>query len=227
MYTSFSKVNDRFGFETKGSFRCAYSHDSVVVVIASAVLLIWGVLIIVNIVSFFTYLYSGSADMYSTDNITALDQAVAAGDESENGHTMMESFSPGFIGMSVNSIATVFGIFVLVILVAAYIIILTVLHKGQLYDFKANDEQFVITYPLKMHRTVALKYNDVLGVNWTERRFPLTPRCYDIEVSTRSGNYTFRVVLTKLAQANGITETPFNIVRERIGIAENDRFYGV
>ena len=31
-------------------------------------------------------------------------------------------------------------------------------------------------------------------------------------------------ILTKIARANGITETPFNIIREKIGLASKDEF---
>ena len=253
MYTSYGKANDRFGFEAKGTFKCAYKHDSIITVICAAVLTAWVVLIIINVVMFFSYLFSGKAEMYSTENIVALDQqasslhgdivsaadSIASGgsdawrssnpnaSDAANAPNMMKAFAPGFMGMSINSITTAFGIIVLILLLAGFIIIMIVFHAGQTYEFKATEDRFIITYPLKMGKTDLIKYEDVLGVKWTVRKLPLLPKCFDIDIKARSGEYTFRVILTKLARVNGITETPFNIIRERAGLAGNDNFYGV
>ncbi len=236
MYTSFGKANDRFGFETKGSFKCAYKHDSVATAIGAALLLVWIIIIVINIIIFWSSIFSGKVEMYSIDNLFDLAQGeysenateeTAEGQDSVEIPDKMRMFSSGFIGISVNSFATAFGIIVLILLLAGFIFMMIILRQGQNYEFKATEDRFIVTYPLKMGKTVLIKYEDVLGVKWTVRKLPLLPKCFDVEIKTRTGEYTFRVILTKLARVNGITETPFNIIRERAGLAENDIFYGV
>lgn len=250
MYTSYGKANDRFGFDDKGVFRCAYKNDRLIAIIGALIIFVWIVLIIINIVSFWSYIGSGKAMMYDIGNIEELDRKAASSkgnlidtaDEiaaggydalqaeahkaDGSGSTMLEGFSSGFLGMSINSITTLGALIILVFLLAAFIIILIILHSGQKYTFRATDEGFTVVYPEKMHRTITLKYDDILGITWETRKFPLIPECYDFTIKTRTyGLVEFRVILHKLARVNGITETPFNYIREKIGAADPDERY--
>lgn len=249
MYTSLGKANDRFGFETKGSFKCAYKSDSLITVIGAAIILLWVILIIINFASIGIYLSTPGITMYDTDRIEELDrqaysqsrgmsddaERIGNGDEklsvfgSSEVH-MMDGFSSGFMGMSTNFIALAFGLLVLILLLIAFFVVMMLVRKGRTFLFKANDNSFTITYPKKKNDTeekvIELVYDDVLGLKWQSRKFPLLPECYDMTVKTRTyGDLEFRVILTKLARANGIIETPFNIIREKIGIAAKDERY--
>ncbi|MCR4780049.1 MAG: hypothetical protein K5876_03030 [Ruminiclostridium sp.] len=254
MYSSLGKANDRFGFEAKGTFRVAYRTDSLVTVVGAAVILVWVVLIIINIVSIATYLGSPNITMYDTERIEELDRNAAgkkgnlidtaddlaaggisafrqeASKASGEGDKMLGAFSSGFIGMSTGFLSTAFGLIVLLFLLVAYFIVMTLVRKGRPYSFTANDSSFTVTYPPgkkgEKPEVLVIDYDDVLGLTWETRKFPLLPECYDITVKTRTyGNLEYRVILTKIARTNGITETPFNLIREKIGLANKDERY--
>ncbi len=254
MYSSFGKANDRFGFESKGIFRVAYKTDSLVTVLGAIVILVWVVLIIINLVSIAAYLGSPNPTMYDTSRIEQLDREAAgkkgnlidtaddiaaggidalrqeASKASDTNNKMLEAFSSGFIGMSASFLSTAFGLIVLVFLLVAYFIVMMLVRKGRTYNFKANDNSFTVTYPPKKKgaepEVLVIDYSDVLGLTWETRKFPLLPECYDITVKTRTyGNLEYRVILTKIARVNGITETPFNLIREKIGLANKDERY--
>ncbi len=255
MYTSFGKANDRFGFESKGTFRVAYKTDSLITAIGAAVILLWIVLIIVNLVSIGNFLGSNPT-MYDSARIEELDRDVAgkkgnlidtaddiaaggidalrqeASKASGEGNKMMEGFSTGFIGMSTNFIAIAFGLITLLFMLIAYFIIMTIIRKGKVCNFKANDNSFTVTYPPKKKgeapEVIVIEYDDVMGLTWQTRKFPLLPECYDITLKTRTcGNLEYRVILTKIARSNGIIETPFNFIREKTGLADKVEKFGV
>jgi len=217
MYTSFGKANDRFGFEMRGSFRCAYAKDRIVVAVSLAVIGLWIVLIIINVI---TYAYQ------MTHMGAAVSQALndviyhGTGEQDPKITTWGAAIEAGF-----TMITTWLGLVFLAIFITAFIIILKVLHTGRKYSFSADEQKFVVTYPPKMNRKDEIIYDDVLGFKWEERKSVFAPKCFDIEITARDKVYEYRVVLTKIARVNGITETPFNIVRERAGFAEKDVRY--
>ena len=218
MYTSLGKANDRFGFKQTGQFRCTYKNDRLFAIIGGVVVLLFAGLLVFN----FIWL----AGAFGSDgNIGSIVDTERLYDTAAQGGMMMNIFSSDFISVSATFIASGFGIFILSIFVALYILLLFILHRGKKYEFTANEERFIVTYPPNMHRTDAYKYEDVLGVTWKTYKFPLLPECYDITVSTRNRTYEYRVILNRLARVNGIIETPFNFIRERTGIADRDEVY--
>ena len=222
MYTTKGKANDRFGFHSTGFFKCAYYHDRIIAVAGIVIIVALIILLIVNVL-FYLGMFDGQGSIGNMFDIGRI-LNLAAGMGSEEDHHLMEAFSSEMINMSVVAFSTAFFFFVLIILAAAYLLTLIILHKGQKYEFKADDEMFVVTYPKRMHRTATFRYEDVLGITWEERKSFILPHCYEFTVTTRSGSYDFKYIMNKIALANGVQETPFNIIREKIGVANEDEY---
>lgn len=218
MYTSYGKANDRFGFETKGQFRCAMKHDRLTVTICAAVMLVWIILIIINVITYANQMSTTGAQISE-----AMYELIHSGSAPDPKVTTWGAAMRAGLTM----ITTVLGLIILFFMLLVFLVIEIRLHRGNTYTFEANDESFTVIYPPKMQKEdVVLSYDDILGISWETRKFPLVPECYDISIKTRSmGFVEFRVILTKLAKANGITETPFNLIREKIGLADPDERY--
>ncbi len=221
MYTSFGKANDRFGFEDKGEFRCAFKTDSLVVLICAAVILVWVVLIIINFISIGVQLSHAGADVSA-----AVNAYIYGGNADEMADPRAATWGNAInVGMTITT--TLLGLIILFFMLAVFFVIELRLFRGQKYTFKADDNSFTISYPPKMQKEdLVLEYTDILGITWERRKFPFAPECFDFTIKTRTqGLVEFRVILHKLAKVNGITETPFNYIREKIGAANADERY--
>ncbi|MBQ9385049.1 MAG: hypothetical protein IJT87_12540 [Ruminiclostridium sp.] len=216
MYTSFGKVNDRFGFSMSGKFRCAYENTrsylttGMIIIGVLVALLAISVVYLLIIARDVPYLASQTLN----DIIYGFIYGEANAPNSGAGNTMVQ------IGYTILGIA--FGLFLLLIAVIVFFIILINMRMGQEYGFKADENVFIVTYPEKMHKVVRIEYEDVLGIRCEEWGFFLAPKCVDITIRTKQGELPFRFIHTPMSKANGITETPFNIIRERIGLTYED-----
>lgn len=221
MYTSFGKANDRFGFEDKGEFRCAYKTDSLIITICAAVILVWVVLIIVNFITIGVQLSHTGADISQAMN------ELMYGSEDPTADSVKMTTWGSAINVGITITTTALGFIILFFMLLAFFVIELRLHRGQKYVFKADDNSFIVSYPPKMQKEdLVLEYDDILGITWERRKFPLAPECYDFTIKTRThGLVEFRVILHKLAKVNGISETPFNYIREKIGAANADERY--
>ena len=213
MYTSFGKVNDRFGFSTSGKFRCAYKNTRSIVIGGMTAI---GVLIVLIIISV-TFVAVNIGDFSSLFSEALWDIIFKPVGGSEAGKSIAN------LGFTISGIA--FGIILLVIAIIVFLIIVATMRTGQEYSFRADEEKFIITYPEKMHRVVKLNYEDVTGVTYEEWSFIFAPKCFDITVKTKGGDLYFRFIHTGISKANGIRETPFNIIRERIGLVNEDEYH--
>ena len=205
MYTSFGKANDRFGFSTGGTFSCAFRNDRLAVI--AGVLVI--ALIVITAVSDIVWLVQNTANAGAQASAGMYDMIY-------NMNT--DGAKEPKLTVWGGAINTGFAIVILAVIG----IVLIFLHRGKLYKFTANDETFIVTYPAKERTTVEFRYDDIIGLTWEKRKFPLAPECLDITVKTKIGDFDYRVILTKIGRVNGITETPFNYIREKIGLAPKD-----
>ena len=216
MYTTYGKANDRFGFSSGGVFNCALKNDRLIV-IAGIVLL---ALLAVGIITDLVYIGHNMVNAGATTSAEMSDMIY-------NMNTS-EAKDPK-LSVWGGAINTGFAIIILdaLLITAAFVLILFIialvtLRRGKVYKFSANDETFIVTYPKNERKTVEFRYTDIIGMTWKTRKFPLAPECLDITVKTRIGDFDYRVILTKIGRANGITETPFNYIREKIGLASKD-----
>lgn len=216
MYTSFDKIQDRFGFSTGGAFKCAYKNTRTLILGGIITICVIIALIIISVV----YVLVRMRDlpgMASAQLTTLIGNFVSgnglSGDAQAGGGLVEFGFTVASIG---------FGLALLLIAVIAFIIIITIMHAGQTYKFKADETKFTVIYPPKTGQTLTVEYDYIVGLYYEEWRFMFAPKCLDVTIQTKQGDFTFRCIHTPLSRANGITETPFNIIRERIGLAHKD-----
>ena len=221
MYTSFGKANDRFGFEDKGEFYCAFKTDSLIITISAAVMLVWIVLIIINFVTFAVQMSNTGAYISQSMN------EIIYGSEDATADSVRMTTWGAAIQAGATMTTTVLGLIILAFMGIIFIVIEMRLHRGVKHTFKADDRSFTISFPPKMNKEdLVLEYDDILGITWERRKFPLAPECFDFTIKTRThGIVEIRMILHKLARVNGVTETPFNYIREKIGTANADERY--
>ncbi len=218
MYTTFGKANDRFGFSTGGYFSCAFRNDRLVVIAGIVVF----VLIAVAAISDLVYIGNNMANAGAQASAGMYDMIYGTnvGNASDPKVTVWGGAMNTGFAVTILAVIGIAAAFALIV----FIVVLMFLRRGKLYKFTANDETFIVTYPKSERKTVEFRYDDIIGLTWETRKFPLAPECLDITVKTKIGDFDYRVILTKIARANGITETPFNIIREKIGLASKDEF---
>ena len=219
MYTSYDKISDRFGFNTGGTFKCAYKNTRVII---TAGIVTIGVIMVCLIISI-VYVMVRMKDVPSmaSAQLDALIGTFISG-EGIQGDTKAGSALMSF-GITVVSIS--FGVLLLMIAVIAFLITIAVLRSGQTYKFRADEEKFTVIYPKSTGGTLTMEYSYIEGVQAEEWKFLCSPKCLDITVQTKNGDFTFRVLHTPMSKANGICETPFNIIREKIGLSKEADIY--
>lgn len=247
MYTSYDKINDRFGFNTGGTFRCAFRNTRAVLGTGMFIIAAVVILIIINLIYLFTVfddkgslgelvdinrlfeLANYTAEKAPDDGVDELanyrDRIVSAiGEDPGSGekeqHHLIEAFSTDLINFSTTVMATGFGLYLLMLLVIAFLIIMAVMRTGDTYKFKADEERFTVIYPPKIGGTLVMEYDYITGVTCQEWSFPFAPKCLDVTIQTKQGDFMFRCIHTPMSRANGICELPFNIIREKIGLSD-------
>ena len=216
MYTSYSKINDRFGFNTGGTFRCPYLNIRTYLSVWFTVILIVLGLTVVSII--YVMIKAQSApDSFSIQTQAILESII-------NGAGFRGDTTAGrdLIDLGFGIVSVGFGIIVLVITIIAFLIFMAVMKTGQTYKFKADEEKFTVIYPQSMNQTLIIEYDLITGLTYEEWRFFCAPKCLEVTIYTKQGNFSFKCIHTPMSKANGITETPFNIIRERIGLAHED-----
>ena len=216
MYTSFDKIQDRFGFSTGGTFKCAYKNTRTLIL---GGLITIGVIIVLTAISV-VYVAVRMKDvpgMASAQLSSIITNFVT-------GHGLVGDAGAGtdLLGFGLSVVSISFGVFLLLIAVIVYIIIITTMRAGQTYKFKADESTFTVIYPEKIGQTLTIEYDYIIGIYSEEWRFLFAPKCLDVTIQTKMGEFTFRCIHTPMSKANGIAETPFNIIRERIGLAHED-----
>ena len=216
MYTSFDKIQDRFGFSTGGTFKCAYKNTRTLIL---AGLITIGVVFALTVISV-VYVVVRMKDVpgMASAQLTSLITGFISG----QGLTGDATAGGGLAGFGLAVVSISFGIFLLLIAVIAFLIIITTTRAGQTYKFKADETKFTVIYPEKIGQTLTIEYDYIIGIYSEEWRFLFAPKCLDVTIQTKMGEFTFRCIHTPMSKANGIAETPFNIIRERIGLAHED-----
>lgn len=198
-YTSYSPNNERFGFQLKGSFRCAYGWERLFIIIGGIVILVVTAVIIFLWASLKDYMGSNvEVSVYIVDGIS--------------------------YGLTTTAMSALLVIEILLLI--GYIVTIGILRVGQSYRFYANEEYFDITPPQKNARHIIIYYKDVTAVFPDERAFPLTSGGIDVTILIKNGRLLFQTIHTSKTKANGIEETPFNIIRERAGLVPPPQFIG-
>ncbi len=216
MYTSIDKISDRFGFSTGGKFRCAYKNTRTIVTAGIVTILVIIALILISLV--YVFIQMQKAPAAASTQLETLISGVITG----NGFHGDESSGNSLVYLGLGIVSVAFGIIMLIIAVIAFLIILATLRMGQTYSFKADEQKFTVIYPKRIGGTLVIEYEYITGLTYEEWKYLIAPRCLDVTVHTKQGDFDFKCIHTPMSFANGITETPFNIIREKIGLSHED-----
>ncbi len=212
MYTSINPISDRFGFKVNGTFKCAFKNERVILIAGLVPVAAFVVLIIISAIDY--------AGLFKPNGAIkdGLFEVITEGGEAT------VRASPGFINFSVGIWSFGFSAIVLAVLLLAYLVLVLVMRAGRSYKFEANENGMSIIFP--DGREESFLYKDVIAVKDTERKFLFGSRGLNVNVKTKSGDYTYCLVHTPLSRVNGVVETPFNIVKERAELTnERDEFF--
>ncbi len=207
-YSSYSPNEERFGFSTSGSFKCAYDSERVIVI---AFLISLGVLllgILINFVLCYELLFTP----------VDINAAAAAGERVER---QIFGFNPAEYGLT--AIGMVFLFWLEIVGIIAFAITLAVLKTGITCTFKANENYMEIVEQVKNPRTTVIFYNDVINVTATERKF-LFLSGINVTVYTKQNFFEYRYIHNHLSKTGGISETPFNIIMERAELVSKPKY---
>lgn len=207
-YSSYSPNEERFGFSTSGSFKCAYDSERVIVI---AFLISLGVLLLGILISF-VLCYEL---LFTPVDINA---AAAAG---ERGERQIFGFNPAEYGLT--AIGMVFLFWLEIVGIIAFAITLAVLKTGITCTFKANENYMEIVEQVKNPRTTVIFYNDVINVTATERKF-LFLSGINVTVYTKQNFFEYRYIHNHLSKTGGLSETPFNIIMERAELVSKPKY---
>lgn len=207
-YSSYSPNEERFGFSTSGSFKCAYDSERVIVI---AFLISLGVLLLGMLISF-VLCYEL---LFTPVDINA---AAAAG---ERGERQIFGFNPAEYGLT--AIGMVFLFWLEIVGIIAFAITLAVLKTGITCTFKANENYMEIVEQVKNPRTTVIFYNDVINVTATERKF-LFLSGINVTVYTKQNFFEYRYIHNHLSKTGGLSETPFNIIMERAELVSKPKY---
>lgn len=207
-YSSYSPNEERFGFSTSGSFKCAYDSERVIVI----AFLISLAALLVGIVISFALCYEM---LFTPVDINA---AAAAG---ERGERQIFGFNPVEYGLSAMAMVFLFGLEIVGLI--AFAITLAFLKTGKTCTFKANENYMEIVEQGKNPQTTVIFYNDVINATSSERRF-LFLSGINVTVYTKQNIFEFRYIHNHLSKTGGLSETPFNIIMERAELVSKPKY---
>lgn len=206
-YSTFSPLDDRFGFKTNGTFKCAYDSERVVVLLFFALILLF-------IVGGCICAVVGVGMLNTPVDI---ESAISAADQAER----------NFFGFDTR----VYGVFIIsmviffimaVLSAAALLMAVAVLKSGIPYSFRADENRMEIIKQGKHRKIIVINYDDVINVDFRERKFIFLGGL-DVWVCTKNKVYEFRYIHSRLSRVCGLSETPFNIICERAGLVSRPR----
>ncbi len=195
MYNGRNPIEDRFGFQSRGIFRCAHPAERIYIIItlAAAIILwicfyeIWG--------QQFVYIY------HLSDNT------------SQEGKTPHALF-----------FAVAFSVITGIIVIAA-IIIIRMIMQGQIYNYTADSNMFSFYSAKARVRKTDIHYNDVVSMTFDKRViFGFIDRGYTVTIETRSlGRIELEYLHNKSSVSRDPENTPFHIIAERTNIQNSRR----
>ena len=208
MYTSYSPNNERFGFSIKGNFRCAYDSDRSIII---GCLIALGTLIVLFIIQLVYYFNLFDEKGAIKGGIIDLSPSIP-------------KMNSNFINFAASNIVISVSLFSLAAFILTFAVIIAFLNGGRNYKFSANETGFTVIYPKKGKEELFL-YDKIIGIHEEERKFIFLRSGMDVVIKTKSYTRRFRLIHTSASRANGISETPFNIIRERIGLVKRPDYH--
>ncbi|MBQ8791882.1 MAG: hypothetical protein IJZ51_11320 [Ruminiclostridium sp.] len=207
-YTTFSPVDDRFGFKTNGTFKTAYDSERVVILAIFGVIIFFLVSAVICFILGFQMIFT-PPDM----NKTAL--------EGEKGNRVIFGFNTAEYGLLIISMIIFF--IMAILSTAALLVAFAILKSGKNCFYKADEIRMEIIQQGRRRKVSVINYADVTKVDYRDRKF-LFLGGFDVFVHTNKKTYEFRFIHNRLSKVVGISETPFNIILERTGAVKRPEY---
>ena len=187
MYGSANPVEDRFGFKTRGKFRCSRSTERI------SVILVFVITVIVFIV-FYRVWGAQLLYIYGMHYETAGNVAVS----------------------HIQFFALAFSLITLFIFAAGFVAVKIIL-IGVEYSYTADSNVFSFCSAKDNVSKTDISYSDVIAVRFDERRlFGLIKRGYTVTIITHTlGTVTLEYIFNKSISEKSPENTPFNIIKIR------------
>lgn len=199
-YTSYSPNDERFGFKMKGSFRCAYENQRVII--------LWFLIGLAFFAIAFVVILFAVREMVMNPELPDFDASDVYISRMD-----IWGFDVAVYGSYLVAMIAIICIEGLGLM--AFCITLGLLRTGERYLFVANENYFEIIPPKEELPHFVVNYNDVVMVYGEERKFIFAEHGLDVTIKMKKGSYFFRYIHTPHSRLNGLSGTPFNIIMER------------
>lgn len=199
-YTSYSPNDERFGFKTQGSFRCAYENQRLII--------LWFVGGLIFFAIAFVVILFAVRELVMNPEMPDFDASKTTIDRMD-----IWGFDVAIYGSYLTALTAIICIEVLGLM--AFCITLGLLRTGQKYGFIANENYFEIIPPKEELPHIIVNYNDVIMIFGEERKFIFAEHGLDVTIKMKKFSYFFRYIHTPDSRLNGLSNTPFNIIMER------------
>lgn len=215
-YTSFSINEERFGFHTKGSFRCAYENQRLIVIGFIAAMFLLGA----GMITILIMAWSIITEMGAPTAAEIADSIVDGANPRLAGHEKEMAIFGTYM------MAAAACLILLMLTVMAYLITISILKTGQTYTFEADSKRFRIFPPEKNKPVpeIVIYYDDVINVSCSERRMFSSEHGLDVFISTKQKDIVLQFIHTPRSKLEGLIQTPFNIIMERSGLTSKPDF---
>ncbi len=190
-HIGYSRVEDRYGFCTKGAFRCPKKKEFAMLNIVAAVYILWLVIVVVNAV----IVLSGDLSV----PIFEYDKTI-------------EDYAP-----TRDLICVIISVLLLVVLTYGAVFAVLLITNGSEYSYFADEVKMVITDP-EGAKTV-IEYKDVICVIYERLTlFARRERGYDVHIETKYRTHHYQYIFSKNKLFRQEKDTPFFILEEAAGL---------
>ncbi len=199
MYNGRNPIEDRFGFQTRGTFRCSRGSERIMLILSFIITFL--------IISTFYYIW-GEQYKY----IYHLHEVF-------NSMTGSTDHSMGF--------ALIFTFITSLILIVEIVAVKAILN-GVEYNYSADENIFSFVSKKDGVRKTDIHYNDVVSMTFDKRViFGFIDRGYTVTINTRSlGSIELEYLHNKSSVNHEPEYTPFHIIAERTTIQNIRREQG-
>ncbi|MBE6889272.1 MAG: hypothetical protein E7485_04580 [Ruminococcaceae bacterium] len=190
-HIGYARVDDRYGFCAKGTFRCPRKKEPLMLAIAAAVYTACLLITIVNAVIVLT---------------SDLSMPIFEYDKT------IDDFVP-----TIDLFGVIVSVLLVVILTAAVILSVIIITNGKEYTYFADEIKMVITDP-DGEKTV-FEYKDMVSVTYEKLTlFKRRQRGFDVYIETKYRTHNYQYIYSENKLLRSEKDTPFFILEERAGL---------
>jgi hypothetical protein len=190
MYVGSNPIEDRFGFQTRGIFRCSHPAERILILVTiAAAIIVW----------------IGFYEIWGQQFVFIYHLSDGTPREGETPHALF--------------FALAFSVITAMIVIAA-IIIVRMIMRGQIYSYTADSNMFSYYSAKARVRKTDICYNDVVSMSFDKRViFGFIDRGYTVTIETKSlGKFELEYLHNKSAVSHDPENTPFHIIAERTNL---------